>query len=152
MAMANLKKRIAAILVCVALAATCGLAAGCGSDDSSAVPGTETTPKMMPALHQKYVDNTKYQCYKCHGASEKGDPSASGAVKIPDGHYVDQDRSTMQLDPSRDNCRQCHVPDAGKEMDADKLEQAEIETGQDGLDGDPADTSEGADDSESSSD
>jgi cytochrome c-type protein NapB len=90
---------------------------------------------MMPALHQKYVDRTAYQCYKCHGASEKGDPSASGAVKIPDGHYVNADRSTMQLDPSRNNCRQCHVVDANKEMDAAKLEAAEVETGQDKLDG-----------------
>ena len=131
----NLKKKIAAILVAAALAATCGLAVGCQSNDASAVMGTETTPKMMPALHQKYVDRTAYQCYKCHGASEKGDPSASGAVKIPDGHYVNQDRSTMELDASRNNCRQCHVVDANKEMDAAKLEAAEVETGQDKLDG-----------------
>jgi cytochrome c-type protein NapB len=133
--MMNLKKKIAAILVAAALAATCGLAVGCQSNDASAVMGTETTPKMMPALHQKYVDRTAYQCYKCHGASEKGDPSASGAVKIPDGHYVNQDRSTMELDASRNNCRQCHVVDANKEMDAAKLEAAEVETGQDKLDG-----------------
>ena len=134
--MTSLKQKLTAALVCLMLAATCGLAAGCSSnDDSSAVMGTETTPKMMPALHQKYVDRTAYQCYKCHGASEKGDPSASGAVKIPDGHYVDQDRSNMQLDPSRNNCRQCHVVDANKEMDAAKLEAAEVETGQDKLDG-----------------
>jgi cytochrome c-type protein NapB len=131
----NLKKKIAAILVAAALAATCGLAVGCQSNDASAVMGTETTPKMMPALHQKYVDRTAYQCYKCHGASEKGDPSASGAVKIPDGHYVNQDRSSMELDASRNNCRQCHVVDANKEMDAAKLEAAEVETGQDKLDG-----------------
>lgn len=132
----KLRKKIAAFLVCAALAATCGLAA-CSSDgeDASAVPGTETTPKMMPALHQKYVDNTAYQCYKCHGASEKGDPSAKGAVKIPDGHYLNGDRTTMQLDPSRENCRQCHVVDSGKQMDAEKLEEAEVETGQDQLDG-----------------
>ena len=133
--MLNLKKKIAAILVAAALAATCGLAVGCQSNDASAVMGTETTPKMMPALHQKYVDRTAYQCYKCHGASEKGDPSANGAVKIPDGHYVDQDRSKMELDPSRNNCRQCHVVDANKEMDAAKLEAAEVATGQDKLDG-----------------
>jgi cytochrome c-type protein NapB len=133
--MMNLKKKIAAILVAAALAATCGLAVGCQSNDASAVMGTETTPKMMPALHQKYVDRTAYQCYKCHGASEKGDPSANGAVKIPDGHYVNQDRSTMELDASRNNCRQCHVVDANKEMDAAKLEAAEVETGQDKLDG-----------------
>ena len=133
--MMNLKKKIAAILVAAALAAACGLAVGCQSNDASAVMGTETTPKMMPALHQKYVDRTAYQCYKCHGASEKGDPSASGAVKIPDGHYVNQDRSTMELDASRNNCRQCHVVDANKEMDAAKLEAAEVETGQDKLDG-----------------
>jgi cytochrome c-type protein NapB len=48
---------------------------------------------------------------------------------------VDQDRSNMQLDPSRNNCRQCHVVDANKEMDAAKLEAAEVETGQDKLDG-----------------
>ena len=133
--MTNLKKKIAAIFVAAALAATCGLAAGCQSNDADAVMGTETTPKMMPALHQKYVDRTAYQCYKCHGASEKGDPSASGAVKIPDGHYVNEDRSSMELDPSRNNCRQCHVVDANKEMDAAKLEAAEVETGQDKLDG-----------------
>lgn len=133
--MTNLKKKLVAFFVAAALAATCGLAVGCsGGDDSSAVMGTETTPKMMPALHVKYVENSKYQCYKCHGASEKGDPSAKGAVKIPDGHYVDADRSTMQLDASRNNCRQCHVVDSNKEMDAAKLEAAEVETGQDKLD------------------
>ncbi|MBE6470862.1 MAG: hypothetical protein E7000_04035 [Coriobacteriaceae bacterium] len=131
----SLKQKLTAALVCLMLAATCGLAAGCSSnDDSSAVMGTETTPKMMPALHAKYVENIKYQCYKCHGASEKGDPTASGAVKIPDGHYVNQDRSTKQLDASRNNCRQCHVVDSNKEMDAAKLEAAEVETGQDKLD------------------
>jgi cytochrome c-type protein NapB len=41
----------------------------------------------------------------------------------------------MELDPSRNNCRQCHVVDANKEMDAAKLEAAEVETGQDKLDG-----------------
>ena len=133
--MTNLKKKLAAILVAAALAATCGLAAGCQSNDATAVMGTETTPKMMPALHQKYVDRTAYQCYKCHGASEKGDPSASGAVKIPDGHYVNADRSSMELDASRNNCRQCHVVDSNKQMDAAKLEAAEVETGQDKLDG-----------------
>lgn len=134
--MMSLKKKLTAFLVCAALAATCGLAVGCsGGSDSSAVMGTETTPKMMPALHQKYVDNVKYQCYKCHGASDKGDPSASGAVKIPDGHYVNADRSTRELDPSRNNCRQCHVVDSNKQMDAAKLEAAEVETGQDQLDG-----------------
>lgn len=133
--MTNLKKKLAAIIVAAALAMTCGLAVGCQSNDATAVMGTETTPKMMPALHQKYVDRTAYQCYKCHGASEKGDPSASGAVKIPDGHYVDADRSKMQLDPSRTNCRLCHVVDANKQMDAAKLEAAEVETGQDKLDG-----------------
>lgn len=132
-----LKKRIAAVLVCLALAATAGFAAGCAPSvsDSSAVPGTETTPKLMPALHQKYVEHTEYQCYKCHGASEKGDPSASGAAKIPDGHYVNNDRSTKQLDPIRNNCRQCHTVDSDKQMDAAKLEAAEVETGQDKLDG-----------------
>ena len=133
--MTNLKKKLAAILVALALAAMCGLAVGCQSNDASAVMGTETTPKMMPALHQKYVDRTAYQCYKCHGASEKGDPSANGAVKIPDGHYVNEDRSKMELDASRNNCRQCHVVDSNKQMDAAKLEAAEVETGQDKLDG-----------------
>lgn len=133
----SLKKKITAALVCLALAATCGFAAGCApsTSDSSAVIGTETTPKLMPALHQKYVEHTEYQCYKCHGASDKGDPSASGAVRIPDGHYVDSDRSTKQLDPIRNNCRQCHTVDSNKEMDAAKLEAAEVETGQQGLDG-----------------
>ena len=133
--MKSFKKKLMAVLVCLALAATCGLAAGCqSSSDSSATPGTETTPKMMPALHKKYVENTEYQCYKCHGASEAGDPTASGAVKIPDGHYVNSDRSTMELDASRTNCRQCHVVDSDKEMDANKLEEAEVATGQDKID------------------
>ena len=56
-------------------------------------------------------------------------------MKIPDGHYVNEDRKAMELDASRNNCRQCHVVDSNKQMDAAKLEAAEVETGQDKLDG-----------------
>lgn len=120
------------------LACTCAVAAGCAAQSeapSTAVAGTETTPRLMPAQHQKYVDRPAYKCYTCHGSFEKGNPAVASAVALPFGHYVNNDPETRELDPLRNDCRSCHSVDPGKERDAAEFEAAEVETGQDKLDG-----------------
>lgn len=132
------RKRLAAFAAAGVLCLACFGVAGCAQqtpEPSSAVAGTETTPRLLPAQHQKYVDRTAYKCYSCHGASERGNPTAAGAVALPDGHYVDNDPSSFKLDPIRNECRSCHSVDSGKQMGSDDVfEQAEVETGQDKLD------------------
>ena len=73
------KTRVGIAVVTVVLAVGCVAGAGCAAqqpEPSNAVAGTETTPKLMPAQHQKYVDRTAYKCYRCHGASVQGNPTA----------------------------------------------------------------------------
>lgn len=122
----------------VALAVGCVAGAGCAAqqpEPSNAIAGTETTPKLMPAQHQKYVDRTAYKCYRCHGASVQGNPTAKNAVAMPNGHYVNNDPSTFELDPIRNECRSCHSVDPNKKLGDDATyEEAEVETGQEGLD------------------
>ena len=134
----NMKTRIGIVATTVALAAGCVMGAGCAAqqaEPSDAVAGTETTPKLMPAQHQKYVDRTAYKCYRCHGASTQGNPTAKNAVAMPSGHYVNNDPSTFELDPIRSECRSCHSVDPNKKLGDDATyEEAEVETGQDGLD------------------
>jgi cytochrome c-type protein NapB len=135
-----MKKRAFIIAMCMTLALSFGAVAGCSSSDDGAasnpdaVAGTETTPRLMPAQHQKYIDRPAYKCYKCHGASEKGNPTVSTSRAMPAGHYVDNDPSSFQLDPNREECRTCHSVDPNKQMNADVLEDAEVETGQQDLD------------------
>ncbi len=100
------KTRVGIAVVTVALAVGCVAGAGCAAQQpelSNAVAGTETTPKLMPAQHQKYVDRTAYKCYRCHGASVQGNPTAKNAVAMPNGHYVNNDPSTFELDPFATN-------------------------------------------------
>lgn len=132
------KKKLGAFAAAALLACTCLAAAGCAAESdapSTAVAGTETTPRLMPSQHQKYVDRTAYKCYKCHGASEKGNPSVAAATALPSGHYVDNNPESRELDPIRHDCRSCHSVDPGKQRDAQEFESAEVETGQDKLDG-----------------
>ena len=130
------KKTNGALGVAIALAAAAALCfcavSGCAasSGQSSAAEGTETMPKLMPAQHQKYVDRPAYKCYRCHGASEKGNPTVSNAVAMPDGHYVDNDPSTFALDPLRTECRSCHAVDPGKKRAPGEFQMAEEESGQ----------------------
>ena len=132
---------VAAALAAAALA--CAIMTGCADnrpgDAYEAVAGTETTPALMPASHEKYLNKAVYKCYYCHGASDRGNPSVSSAVAMPTGHYVDNDPSTRELAPERNQCRTCHSVDYGKVYDDAKiLEQAEIETGQDAYDDEDA--------------
>ena len=110
------KTRVGIAVATVALAVGCVAGAGCAAqqpEPSNAVAGTETTPKLMPAQHQKYVD----------------------AVAMPNGHYVNNDPSTFELDPIRNECRSCHSVDPNKKLGDDATyEEAEVETGQEGLD------------------
>lgn len=79
------KTRVGIAVATVALAVGCVAGAGCAAqqpEPSNAVAGTETTPKLMPAQHQKYVDRTAYKCYRCHGASVQGNPTAKNAVAM----------------------------------------------------------------------
>lgn len=119
-----------------ALLCACLAAAGCAGSaaPSSAAEGTETEPRLMPAQHQKYVDRPAYKCYRCHGASEQGNPSVENAVAMPDGHYVDNDPGSFELDPLRTECRSCHAVDPGKQREPGRFQDAEVESGQDGLD------------------
>ncbi|WP_294439670.1 hypothetical protein [uncultured Slackia sp.] len=130
------KANVRIVVVSAALALACALFAGCASSQeapSDAVAGTETTPRLMPAYHQKYADDTGYQCYGCHGATDRGNPNARNATAMPDGHYVNNDPSTQELDPIRNECRSCHSVDPNKEMHDDSYyEEAEEETGQHG--------------------
>ena len=107
------KTRVGIAVATVALAVGCVAGAGCATqqpEPSNAVAGTETTPKLMPAQHQKYVDRTAYKCYRCHGASVQGNPI-------------------------RNECRSCHSVDPNKKLGDDATyEEAEVETGQEGLD------------------
>ena len=99
------------------------------------VHSTEDYSRFMPAQHQKYVDRTAYKCYRCHGASVQGNPTAKNAVAMPNGHYVNNDPSTFELDPIRNECRSCHSVDPNKKLGDDATyEEAEVETGQEGLD------------------
>ena len=76
-----------------------------------------------------------YKCYRCHGASVQGNPTAKNAVAMPNGHYVNNDPSTFELDPIRNECRSCHSVDPNKKLGDDATyEEAEVETGQEGLD------------------
>ena len=133
----NMKTRMGVAAVTVVLAVGCVAGAGCAAQQeqpSTAVAGTETTPKLMPAQHQKYVDRTAYKCYRCHGASTQGNPTAKNAVAMPSGHYVNNDPSTFELDPIRNECRSCHSVDPNKQLGDDATyEEAEVETGQDKL-------------------
>ena len=82
------KTRVGIAVVTVVLAVGCVAGAGCAAqqlEPSNAVAGTETTPKLMPAQHQKYVDRAAYKCYRCHGASVQGNPTAKNAVAMPNG-------------------------------------------------------------------
>lgn len=119
-----------------ALLCACLAAAGCAGSaaPSGAAEGTETEPRLMPAQHQKYVDRPAYKCYRCHGASEQGNPSVENAVAMPDGHYVDNDPGSFELDPLRTECRSCHAVDPGKQREPGRFQDAEVESGQDGLD------------------
>ena len=132
----TMKSKAAFGAVAAALALSCALFAGCGTQQeapSDAVAGTETTPRLMPAYHEKYVNDTAYECYGCHGATDRGNPNARNAVAMPDGHYVNNDPSTQELDPIRYECRSCHSVDPSKEMHDDSYyEEAEEETGQHG--------------------
>lgn len=124
------------IAACATVLLSAGVLAGCSSaeEPSDAVAGTETTPRLMPAYHQKYVDRTAYKCYGCHGATDRGNPNARNATAMPDGHYTNNDPSTQELDPIRTECRSCHSVDPNKEYHEDSYyEEAEAETGQDGL-------------------
>lgn len=133
-----MKRAKTTAVVATALALSCALLAGCQAAQeapSDAVAGTETTPRLMPAQHEKYLDRTAYKCYGCHGATDRGNPNAGRAIAMPDGHYVNNDPSSKELDPIRSECRSCHSVDPGKRLHEDEyFEQAEVETGQDGLD------------------
>lgn len=124
--------------IACALALLCAVVAGCSSQQaapSDAVAGTETTPRLMPAYHQKYADSPAYKCYGCHGATDRGNPNARNATAMPDGHYVNNDPSSQKLDPIRNECRSCHAVDPNKEYHEDEYyEEAERQSGQDGLD------------------
>ena len=62
-------------------------------------------------------------------------PEPSNAVAMPNGHYVNNDPSTFELDPIRNECRSCHSVDPNKKLGDDATyEEAEVETGQEGLD------------------
>ena len=56
-------------------------------------------------------------------------------MRLPcrDGHYVNNDPSTFELDPIRNECRSCHSVDPNKKLGDDATyEEAEVETGQEG--------------------
>ena len=109
------KTRVGIAVATVVLAVGCVAGAGCAA--------------------QKYVDRTAYKCYRCHGASVQGNPTAKNAVAMPNGHYVNNDPSTFELDPIRNECRSCHSVDPNKKLGDDATyEEAEVETGQEGLD------------------
>lgn len=65
----------------------------------------------------------------------QGNPTAKNAIAMPNGHYVNNDPSTFELDPIRNECRSCHSVDPNKKLGDDAIyEEAEVETGQEGLD------------------
>ena len=128
-------KRALILAIVAALVLCLGLIAGCSAKNTPTYDDN-LTPALMPAQHQKYIDRPAYKCYKCHGASEKGNPSVAAAVALPEDHYVDNNPDTMQLVDLHMECRMCHSVDNSKQMDPEILEAAEVETGQEHLDGD----------------
>ena len=134
--MKSMKTKLAVMALALCVACFGLVALGCSNSDqggSDAVAGTETTPRFMPAQHQRYVDRPMYKCYRCHGASEMGNPTVAAAVALPDGHYVNNDPSAYELDPARNQCRSCHAVDTGYIVDEAIFEAAEVESGQDNL-------------------
>lgn len=129
------KKALVSGIAALMVACVCAVA-GCAAQEapSTATEGTETTPKLMPSQHQKYVDRTAYKCYRCHGASEKGNPSVPNAVAMPNGHYVNDDPTSYELDPIRTECRSCHSVDPDKQRSPGTFQKAEEDSGQDHLD------------------
>ena len=61
--------------------------------------------------------------------------AGAGCAAQQPGHYVNNDPSTFELDPIRNECRSCHSVDPNKKLGDDATyEEAEVETGQEGLD------------------
>ena len=115
------KRAIIAITVvlCCVLGAF-GLAlVGCGSSSESSYGSNEGVSSAhlaptVPASHNARMENLNgpigsSTCFGCHGANEDNNPMLAGITAMPDNHYLNEDPSTLTMDPSRRLCNTCHV-------------------------------------------
>lgn len=107
----KLSSKIATLAVAVVLSVAA--LTGCGSVSDSPDLNTnvpEGASPVMPLGHEgRYASLGVDGCYGCHGSNGEADPMLNGAYAMPDNHYVNGDRSTMEVDPSRVVCISCHV-------------------------------------------
>ena len=102
------------VIVAIAMAlVSCLLLVACGSSTTSSKSTTTASssePPLQPAgAHEQRWELGGYKmCYGCHGVNSSGKTMNGYAPAIPDDHYVNGDKSTMQLDAERQQCIQCH--------------------------------------------
>ena len=110
-----MKKRIITTCLCLAVVGSLGLFAGCS--ESGATPSGTSDPKagalgapaLQPADHEgKFERGGSSMCYGCHGNGSLANPHLTGAVLIPEVHYVDGSYDSKELDPIRAECITCH--------------------------------------------
>lgn len=67
-------------------------------------------PPLMPETHEgRFESLGAAGCYGCHGANEKANPMLTGSVALPEDHYIGNQPSALELDPTHDQCNTCHV-------------------------------------------
>lgn len=102
-------------ITAIALACVLGMAAlaGCAGSSPQTAETTETPAGAAPVLpvgHEgRLADLGVNGCYGCHGSSEEADPFLTQASSLPDNHYVNEDRTTRQINEQRILCDSCHV-------------------------------------------
>jgi cytochrome c-type protein NapB len=103
------KKIVTAVLVCcLGLFALGGCASSNKVDVNADVP--EGASPVMPYSHEgRYADLGAPGCYGCHGNNGAADPMLKQATALPDNHYVNEDRTTMEIDQAHLLCTSCHV-------------------------------------------
>ncbi|WP_139653121.1 hypothetical protein [Raoultibacter phocaeensis] len=108
-----MKKRIITACLCLAVAGSLGVFAGCseapaGASGAEAV-AAEGAPALQPTDHAgKFERGGANMCYGCHGNGSLANPQLKGAVIIPEDHYADGSYDSKELDPLRAECITCH--------------------------------------------
>lgn len=107
-----MKKRIITACLCLAVAGSLGMFAGCSGQTGSeagAETAIEGAPALQPADHAgKFERGGANMCYGCHGNGSLANPQLKGASIIPEDHYTDNSYDSKELAPIRAECITCH--------------------------------------------
>lgn len=108
-----MKKKTIITALLITLIVGAGTLFACAPQENAEAPDAvadKTEPTLQPAGHEgRFEGGGGAMCEGCHGYdSANGDAKQSGALVVPESHYVDGSYDASEMDPNRMQCITCH--------------------------------------------